>query len=143
MSSRRSLRGGQSGFAHTRAEWHRIRCLFEALLRNGWDERRLCPDDFTERSCVVSPQRLHCYCIALSDNIAAVVWIGAALTIGWLLALGWVTAICSVVTCAAILLKDCWLDPAPDWRDIWAGLLGLAWALAKIGLLWLCWRLLH
>ncbi len=78
---------------------------------------------------------------ALADNIATVVWIGAALTIGWLLSLGWVTAICAVVTCAAILLKDCWLDPAPDWRDIWAGLIGLAWALAKIGLLWLCWRL--
>ncbi len=77
----------------------------------------------------------------LADNIATVVWIGAALTIGWLLALGWVTAICAVVTCAAILLKDCWLDPAPDWHDILASILGLAWALLKIGLLGLCWRL--
>lgn len=79
----------------------------------------------------------------LADNIATVVWIGATLVLGWLLAQEWVTAICAVITCMLILLKDFWLDETVDWQDILAGVLGLVWALAKIVLLRLCWRLLQ
>lgn len=75
---------------------------------------------------------------ALADNIVFVAWIGTTILLGWCLGTGWATAICAVITCALILLKDCWIDPSPDWYDILASLLGLLWALLKIGLIWFC-----
>ncbi len=78
----------------------------------------------------------------LADNINTLAWIGTAIGVGWIFSVGWVTTIAATITIAFVLLKDCWIDEVADWRDIVAGLLGIAWSLAKIFLLLACWRVI-
>ncbi len=79
----------------------------------------------------------HILHFAVADNIATVSGIILSFILGWILSPGWIAAAVVFITAAAILLKDCWIDDSADWRDILAGLIGLAWALLKLWLFWL------
>ena len=79
----------------------------------------------------------HILHFAVADNIATVSGIILSFILGWILSPGWIAAAVVFITVAVILLKDCWIDDSADWRDILAGLIGLAWALLKLWLFWL------
>uniref|UniRef100_UPI003FF0A596 hypothetical protein n=1 Tax=Alistipes shahii TaxID=328814 RepID=UPI003FF0A596 len=85
----------------------------------------------------------HILHFVVADSIATIVWIGTAITLGWMLSPGWLTAAAAAVTIVFIIIKDYWIDVAPDRRDILAGGLGLLCALLKIWLVCFAWLLLH
>lgn len=74
---------------------------------------------------------------SLADNINAVVWIVGAVSLGLFAPIKWVYAFSAAVTMALVLFKDYVLDARADWRDIAAGVLGIAWSHAKIVAIWL------
>lgn len=79
---------------------------------------------------------------SVADNINTVVWVIFTITLGFFVSIAWAHIVSAIITVGFILIKDYVLDDNADWRDIAAGVIGLAWSQIKVWSIYYCWLMI-